>query len=144
MNKIPSENLETIDVLTLIPQRKPFVAVEQLHFCDTQRTVTSFLIKNDSIFVENGAITESGILENVAQTCAVRLGYLARGEEIKTGMIGAVNDFDILLLPVVGERLLTEIVVEAEVGGVILLSAKVSCNNCPVAQGKMKVALMQK
>lgn len=116
--------------------------VEKLLFCDLERTKTSLSIKNDNIFVENGVFSQSGIVENVAQTCAARLGYLNRNQPVKIGMIGSINDFEFSgVLPKAGQEILTEISVEAEVGQVILLNASVLCNENVVAIGKMKVVL---
>ncbi|MDR2511062.1 MAG: pseudouridylate synthase [Bacteroidales bacterium] len=134
--------MENINIKDLIPQQEPFIMVEKLLFCDLERTKTSLSIKNDNIFVENGVFSQSGIVENVAQTCAARLGYLNRNQPVKIGMIGSINDFEFSgVLPKAGQEILTEISVEAEVGQVILLNASVLCNENVVAIGKMKVVL---
>ncbi|MDR2823998.1 MAG: pseudouridylate synthase [Prevotellaceae bacterium] len=130
-----------IEITKLIPQRPPFVMVEKLLFCDELTTKTSLFLKNDNIFSENGYFSQSGIIENVAQTCAARLGYLNINKPVKIGMIGSVNDFEIFALPEIGCEIITEIVVEAEIGNIILLNANVLCGADKVAQGKMKVIL---
>jgi predicted hotdog family 3-hydroxylacyl-ACP dehydratase len=134
-------NLLEIDIKDLIPQKEPFVMVEQLLHCDWERTKTSLSIKDDNIFVENGAFSQSGIIENIAQTCAARLGYLNRNHPVKIGMIGSIDDFEFSrVLPKVWQEIITEIVVEAEIGQVVLLNAKVLCGE-QKASGKMKVVL---
>ncbi|MDR1543437.1 MAG: pseudouridylate synthase [Prevotellaceae bacterium] len=134
---------ETINISELLPQRPPFVMVEKLLFCDLEKTKTSFKIESGNIFVENGVFTQSGIIENVAQTCAVRMGYL--NEDVKIGMIGSINDFEFFgILPKTGEIIETEIAVEAEVGNIILLKASVLYNENKIATGKMKVVLTDK
>ena len=133
---------ENIDILELLPQRPPFVMVERLLFCDQSDTRTSLVIREENIFVENGCFSESGVVENVAQTCAARLGYLSMGQPVKVGMIGSINDFEFSgVLARAGERIDTQIVVETEVGSVHLLSARVMCGETLIADGKMKVVL---
>jgi 3-hydroxymyristoyl/3-hydroxydecanoyl-(acyl carrier protein) dehydratase len=133
---------EKIDIKKLIPQKEPFIMVDKLLHCDILSTKTSLLIRNDNIFVENGAFSQSGIVENVAQTCAARLGYYNRNRPVRIGMIGAINDFEFFgIFPKVGQEIIAEISVEAEVANVILLNASVRCGSNIVAAGKMKVVL---
>ncbi|MDR0872974.1 MAG: pseudouridylate synthase [Prevotellaceae bacterium] len=137
--------MEQINIKDLIPQKEPFIMVEKLLHCDLEKTKTSLSIINDNIFVENDAFSQSGIVENVAQTCAARLGYLNRNQPVKIGMIGSINDFEFSgILPKAGQEIITEISVEAEVGQIILLNASVLCNENIVATGKMKVVLTDK
>jgi predicted hotdog family 3-hydroxylacyl-ACP dehydratase len=134
-------NLLEIDIKDLIPQKEPFVMVEKLLHCDWEMTKTSLSIKDDNIFVKNGVFSQSGIIENVAQTCAIRLGYFNMNHPVKIGMIGSINDFEFLcVLPKTGQEIITEIMVEAEVGQVILLNANIFCGE-KKASGKMKVVL---
>jgi 3-hydroxymyristoyl/3-hydroxydecanoyl-(acyl carrier protein) dehydratase len=91
--------------------------------------------------VENGAFSQSGIVENVAQTCAARMGYL-NDNPVRIGMIGSINDFEFTgILPKVGEKIDTKITVETEVGNIVLLNAVVLCGKTLIACGKMKVVL---
>jgi len=133
---------EKIDILALLPQRPPFVMVDRLLFCDLSTTRTSLVVREENIFVENGYFSQSGVVENVAQTCAARLGYLNMDQPVKIGMIGSINDFEFSGVSArVGQVIDTEIVVETEVGNVHLLSAKVMCGETLIAGGKMKVVL---
>jgi len=133
---------EKIDILALLPQLPPLVMVDRLLFCDQTVTHTSLMVREENIFVENGVFSQSGVVENVAQTCAARLGYLSMGQPVKIGMIGSINDFEFSGTTVrAGQTIDTEIVVETEVGNVHLLSAKVMCGKTLIAEGKMKVVL---
>jgi len=137
-NQLPTSDF-TIN--SLLPQQPPFVMVEKLLFCDEITTKTSLLIKKENVFVENDFLSQSGIIENVAQTCAARMGYLGDRNNIKIGMIGSISDFEIFYLPKVDNEIFTEIVVETEIGNIVLLNATVVCNEKTVATGKMKVVL---
>jgi predicted hotdog family 3-hydroxylacyl-ACP dehydratase len=131
-----------INIREILPQRPPFIMVEKLLHCDNTTTKTSLSINKDNIFVENGVFSQSGIIENVAQTCAARLGYQNRNKPVKIGMIGSINDFEFLEnFAKVNDTIFTKIIVETEIGNVILLNADVLCNDKILAQGKMKVVL---
>jgi predicted hotdog family 3-hydroxylacyl-ACP dehydratase len=142
-----------IDIKTLIPQQPPFIMIDELLFCDDERTKTLFTIKCDNVFLEplsncvqqqnqtDVAFSQSGIIENIAQTCAARMGYLGNRQKVKIGMIASINNFEIFYLPKINDQIITEIVVETEIGNVVLLNTTVVCNEKIIATGKMKVVL---
>ena len=68
----------SIDIHELLPQQKPFVMVGRLIHFDERTTETETEIKADNIFVDDGLFSASGLIENIAQTCAVRIGYVNR------------------------------------------------------------------
>lgn len=68
--------LSKIDIHELLPQQEPFIMVGKLVSFDMGKTVTQTLIEDKNIFVESGVFTASGIIENIAQTCATRIGYI--------------------------------------------------------------------
>ena len=87
---------EEIDILTLIPQRPPFVMVDRLLHFDTQTTITEFEVRADNIFIDDGKLSSEGIVENIAQTCAARMGFInlhVHGEHVKLGFIGSAQEF---------------------------------------------------
>jgi len=129
------------NILKYIPQRPPFVMVDSLIFCNSEQTQTEFTINNNSLFVVNGQLIETGIMENIAQTCAARLGYLNQNQPVKIGMIGSVNNFELYSLPNTGKTITTNIIVTAEVLNVVLLSASVFCGESLIASCEMKVVL---
>lgn len=137
--------VEDIPILKLIPQRPPFVLVDRVQAFDRVRTTSSFVVRDNCIFVENGHLTADGIVENVAQTCAARMGcinYINR-ESIKLGFIGAVRDMTFHRLPQVGETLVTSIVVREEVFRMTLVDAEVRVADEVIAKAEMKIALSE-
>ena len=98
-------------ILELIPQRPPFVMVDSLIYCDLSITRTRLEVRADNIFNDGGRLSTAGICENIAQTCAARLGYLslASGQAVKLGYIGAISNMQVYRTPVTGETLVTEI-----------------------------------
>lgn len=137
-------DLEQIDIHELLPQREPFVMVDKLVYFDEKTTTTSFLVREDNLFVENGRLNTCALAENIAQTCAARLGYvnkyiLKRG--IQIGFIGAVKDMKVIDTPVVGDVLTTTIHVLEQIMGLTLVTAVIRIGDRVVATAEMKIAL---
>lgn len=136
--------IEDITLKELIPQRPPFVMIDRLVSCDPVFTVTELELRDDNIFVAESRLKGEGVMENIAQTCAARMGYinLTKGDKVKIGVIGAVNRFDIFQLPKVGERIVTTIEVLEEMFQVTLVKAIVRCGDKDLAEANMKIAIM--
>lgn len=136
-------NINDFDILDLIPQRRPFVMVDRLTECDDNGATSEFLVKADNIFCSGDVMIESGMMENIAQTCAARIGYLGlfNNEPVKIGVIGGIKNMQFIDLPKVGDILITKINIVNVVFNVTLVNAKVFCNNKLMAEGDMKIAL---
>jgi hypothetical protein len=133
---LPVEN-----IIPLIPQKPPFVMVGKLLHTDEVTTRSSFLINGENVFVKDGLFQEAGLMENIAQTAALRAGYVARGENIPVavGYIGAVSNFEIFDLPKVNDEIETEITVENQIFDVTVLKGKVWKNENLLARCEMKL-----
>jgi len=139
------KELQSIPMQDLIPQRPPFVMVDTVEDFSHESTVTRFTVRPDCLFVENGCMSATGLVENVAQTCAVRMGcvnYINR-ESVKLGFIGAVRDMCFLRLPKVGEVLTTSIVVREEIFRMTLVDAEVRVGDELIVTAEMKIALSE-
>lgn len=132
------------DILTLLPQRPPMVMVDRLLHCDPVVTVTELTVREDNIMVEDGRMSACGLIENIAQTCAARMGYinLSKGEAVRVGVIGALRDMEIHSLPTVGSKIETKIEVSDEVFGMTLAQAESRCGDTLLASGTIKIALL--
>lgn len=140
-------NFQEIDIHGLLPQQEPFVMIGQLLHFDMERTVTSLTVSQANIFTEEGVFTEAGIIENIAQTCAARIGYINKyilKKEIQIGFIGAVRKLKIHRLPKVGETVITSIITLEEVFGMTLVSATSKIGKDVIAEGEMKIAVSEK
>lgn len=136
--------IEKIDIHELLPQQEPFVMVGRMTHFDEKETRTATGITEGNIMVEDGVFTPSGIVENIAQTCAARIGYVnkyIRRKGIQLGFIGAVRNLRIHRHPRVGETIETSVVTLQEVFGMTLVSATVTGPDGPVAEAEMKIAL---
>lgn len=138
--------VETIDILTLIPQRPPFVMVDRLLSFTESGAVSGFTVQEDNLFCRDGVLLETGIMENIAQTCAARIGYinLLNRDSVKIGVIGSIKNFQLSELPAVGDRLETTVLVLSEVMAITLVSAVVRCKGREIARCEMKISLTDK
>jgi len=138
---LPIEN-----IIPLIPQKPPFVMVGKLLFTDEASTRSSFIIEADNVFVKNNVFQEAGLMENIAQTAALRAGYVAQTENkpVTVGYIGSVSNFEIFDLPEAGDEIETAIRVENQIFDVTLLSGKVWHRENLLAQCEMKLFISNK
>jgi len=130
----------------LLPQRRPFVMVDRLIRFDEVGTACELTVREDNIFTEDGALSVPGMTENIAQTCAARIGYynkyiLKRG--ISIGYIGAIRNMQILRRPKVGEMITTSIDVVEEIFGMTLVDAVIRCGEEILAEAQMKIAMTE-
>lgn len=139
----PIVNSESI--LQFIPQRPPIVLISRIYQCDEEKVITGFDITNEHIFTQNNVLTESGIIENMAQTAASRAGYEAVKNNSKpaVGFIGNIKDLVIHFLPPANNELLTEVVTKTQVMNVSIIEAKSYCQNKLVASCEMKIFLQE-
>ena len=92
------KDFEKIDIRDLIPQQAPFIMVDKLLSIDRVNTITSFAVREDNIFYEDGKLDVCALVENIAQTCAVRMGYInlyVNKDNIKLGFIGSIKKLHI-------------------------------------------------
>jgi len=135
---------EKINVEELLPQKRPFVMLDSLINFDEVITCTRLQVKPDNIFVEDNNFTESGIIENIAQTCASRMGYINKylhSDSVKIGFIGAIKDLIIYELPSVGDELKTTVEVVNDVFAITLVNAKVEIGDKLIASCEMKISI---
>ena len=137
--------LRKIDIRSLLPQRDPFVAVDRLVHYDDREVVTETVVKSDSLFTEDGRMTAAGLMENIAQTCAARIGfrtlYVMGLDKVDIGVIGALRNMEIHALPLAGQTLTTRVTVKEEAFGITLVEASVESEGQLMAEGEMKIAL---
>lgn len=130
-------------ILTFIPQREPMVMVQKLHKAEGGQTISSLDISESNIFCEEGFLQEPGLIENIAQTAAVGVGFEYRNEnkDVPTGYIGAVQKLTIHKLPEIGKTILTEVNVEHKVFNTTLINGKITCDDQLIADCSMKIYL---
>lgn len=138
-------NIQGDKLLELIPHRNPMVMVDSLVEASEDAATSTLLIKDDNIFVADGELSEVGIIEHVAQTAALRIGYICQQEglPVRNGFIGSFKKFKLLRKAKSGELLKTELKVMQSVGNITMISAKVLANDEHIADCTMTVALAE-
>ena len=133
--------VEGEDVITFIPQKPPIVMVDTLYECEPAKAVTGLTIRNENMFCEDGLFRETGIIEHIAQSAALKAGYEqhTNNTQPSIGYIGSVKNFTLHYLPSAGDHLVTTITVMHVVGNVVVLHGKVECGGKAVAECEMKV-----
>lgn len=141
---VTDDFLKSIDIHTVLPQQEPFVMVGRLVHVEMMSSTTETIVKEDNLFVDDGFFTPCGIMENIAQTCASRIGfynkYILR-KKVQIGYIGAIRDYQILGKAKVGSLITTTVDVLEEVFGMTLASATVRCDGKIIATGQVKLAV---
>ena len=138
---------DTISASEILPQREPFVIVDRLVHYDERETVTAFTVPVEHLLVADGYLTAPGILENMAQSSAARIGYLCKfilHVPVRVGYIGAIRKFRVYRLPAVGETLTTTILFREDVFGISLVDAVVRVGEDLIAEASLKTTLGEK
>ena len=141
-------NWNEIDILKLLPQRPPFVMVDKLLYCDPETTKTALTVHEDNIFADRGVLSEAGLIENIAQTCAARTANTNKDTggngSVKIGFIGAIRNQEIARLPKIGETLVTQVNTISEVFHMTLVNATVSIGDEIITSCEMKISITDK
>ena len=83
-------------------------------------------------------------MENIAQTCAARVGFYNKyilHKDVQVGFIGAVRNYVINELAEVGSVITTKVDILEEVFGMTLATAEVSCKGKLIASAEIKLSV---
>ena len=131
-------------ILDIIPQRPPFVFVDDVVTVNGLSAILSYRVSPSCPLLSNGYLSIAGVLEHVAQSCAARIGYLQSqtNQPIRIGYIGGVKSIEVLRNPKVGELLTSEVNLIEEVFDISLLSCTTRVEDEVIAQTTIKLALV--
>lgn len=138
------EFLRSIDVHEILPQQNPFVMIGKLVHFELVSSVTETKIEESCIFVDEGKMSAAGLLENIAQTCAARIGFYNKyvlHNDVRVGFIGAVRNYTVHRLPVVGSVISTKVDVLEEVFGMTLAEAEIRCQGEVIVTAEVKLSV---
>ncbi|KQT21979.1 FabZ [Chryseobacterium sp. Leaf404] len=130
-------------VESLIPQKFPFVMVSGISEYYEEHLVSQFEIKEDNIFIHDGTLQASGLIEHQAQSVALHTGYkfYLLGKEAPTGYIGAIKTFEAETLPKLGDHLISEVKIINEMMGVTLVEIVTKIDGKVIAKSEMKTVV---
>ena len=150
------------NILDYLPHREPMVMLDgveidrltvlcpegrdrQSRMDNAQCTVVyaTLLVKETNWFYADGVLTESGLMEHMAQSVCVQLQVTGdRGQVTdspKIGYLAEVKNMTIRRLPVLNEQLRTRIEVIAVVDEAIVVSAETQVQGETIAEGMLTI-----
>ena len=115
------------DILQYIPQRNPIVMGHELLEANDDYVITQFAIEPDNVFLTSGSFAEPGMVENIAQTAAVHVGYQCTLKKlpIPIGYIAAVKDLKVMSLPKQNSTITTSVKVINKVLDITVVQGKI-------------------
>ncbi len=129
------------EILECIPQRPPLVMIDKLLFADSEKSITGLYIDANNVLVENGFFSESGLLENIAQTAAAGVGYICKLEnkKVPVGFIASIKHINIYHLPAVGTEITTEVKLTNRIMEVSIVTGSVYQDDVLMAECEMRI-----
>ena len=108
-------DLSNIDISNFLPHREPMLMVSSVLEIDEDSVATQFHISEDCIFLYNGKLSETGLIENAAQAASGVVGQSffekddleGNGNKL-VGYISAIKKVEIFELPKVGDIIVTK------------------------------------
>lgn len=137
------------NILELIPQRYPMVMIDSLVSCSEKQVVSRFTIRGDNLFVGRLGMTAPGLMENMAQTAAARMGYLMKNQKgdankkVPVGVIGSIKNFRLHFQPETGSVIFTTVSIEHEVLLATVVKGKVEVEGRLAAEGDLQIFLTE-
>ncbi len=132
------------NITQYIPQRSPFIMIDEIVDANEKGFTSQFKVTPSNIFIENDILSESALVENVAQTCAGGFGYLGSLEEDgepKIGFIGAITRMKVFALPKINATLKTEVEIQTTFDAIHLVKGIVYENGKALMECQMKIVL---
>jgi predicted hotdog family 3-hydroxylacyl-ACP dehydratase len=114
------------EIENYIPQRAPFIMVDNLVNATSEKFETDFRVLPGNIFVENGVLREFALIENIAQSSSVGLAITMTniGKKNVDGFIGAISKLKLYDLPRVNDTIYTIVNLMAQFENMFLLKGK--------------------
>ena len=129
------------NITDLIPQKPPMQMIDNLVSVTEHGAKGVLTIRRENLFVENGFLSESALIEFIAQTAAAYTGYtsLVNHLPVKEGYIGAVKNLIIYELPAVDTQIFSEIEIVNEIVGFTIIQGKVKSREKILAECEMRI-----
>ena len=129
------------DILQYMPQRKPVVMVHELLEANDDHIITQLEIEPDNVFLFAGTFAEPGMVENIAQTAAVHVGYQCAMKKlpIPIGYIAAVKDLKVNSLPKQNSVITTSVKVINKVLDITVVRGKIEFEDNVLCSCEMRI-----
>ncbi len=124
-----------------IPQRAPFVMIDNLIEATPDRFETDFLILPGNIFLEQSVLREFALIENIAQSSAAGLGFINRASHQRPidGFIGGISKLVVYDLPRVHDKIYTVVTKLHQLENMYLLKGENYADGKKLLECKIKL-----
>lgn len=124
-----------------IPQRAPFIMMDNLVKATPEKFETDFQILPDNIFLDNGILREFALIENIAQSSSAGLAITRKNSPGKKadGFIGGISKLKLYDLPRVNETVYTIINLVAQFENMFLLKGENFVNGRKLLECELKL-----
>ena len=130
-----------VEILQLIPQRNPFVMVDEFEATAENVAHTVLHVRADNLFMlPDGTLTETGLIEHIAQSAAALTGYQSASDgQPRIGLIGEVKHFECQRRPAAGEVVHTVVEFGFSLGNVTLVQGHCRVDDEEIASANIKL-----
>lgn len=146
-----SLNQQALNITQYLPHRKPMLLVDCITDISSNHVETTFFIPNDSIFLDNDIFQESGIIENMAQTCSAIVGQTYFEDQTHQpkvlGFISGIKKIELFSLPKKEENLTTKAELisrfEGDTYNLCTMNVTTFCNSILIAKANINLFLQK-
>lgn len=125
--------LTDINIQEYLPHREPLLMVDGIIELCKEKVITRFSIQADNIFLFNNQLQESGLIENMAQTCASIVGqsfFDDQSSDTKViGFITSIKKVNIFSLPHLGQEIITKAKLVSQYENICNVSCETFCED---------------
>lgn len=136
-------NSTKFDIKRLIPQREPFIMVDGFEKDgDNSAVTTQSVCPNNYFILPDDTLSETGLIEHLAQSCSAFAEYRAQVQALENppiGLIGGVKHFRCLRRPLIGERIKSTITFGMTFGNVTLAAGQAFVDEELIADIQLKI-----
>ena len=135
-----SEKFATADdIKRLIPQREPFIMVDEIEASDGTHAVTALTVLKENYFMlPDGTMSETGVIEHMG--CQALEQQTANPP---VGLIGEVKRFECQRRPCAGEKIETSIEFGFVFGNVTIATGESHVGEELIAKAQLKIFMQQ-
>ena len=129
-------------IKSYIPQREPFVMIDNLIEATKEKFETDFTIMPDNIFLDGIVLREFALIENIAQSSAAGLFFINMqlGNKPVDGFIGAISKLKLYDLPKVNETIYTVVTPLYQFSNMYLVKGETFLSGKKLLECEMKLA----
>ncbi len=136
--------IEKANIKKYIPQREPFIMIDSLKDASDEGFASEFEIVETNCLLINNVLSESALVENIAQTCAAGFGYLnslLEDAEPRLGFIGAVTKLSNFQSAHVNQKINTTVSILNTFENIHLIQGTCFADEVKLLECQMKIVL---